>query len=54
MPLSVASTIKLKWRDEYENNQIYKKISTPFGPAALKTIYFDLRDGDDFIVKWIE
>ncbi|KAA6362970.1 MAG: hypothetical protein EZS28_041503, partial [Streblomastix strix] len=53
-PLSVASTIKLKWREQYKNNTSYKKIVTPFGSSALKTIYFDIRQGDDFVKQWIE
>ncbi|KAA6384148.1 MAG: hypothetical protein EZS28_020327 [Streblomastix strix] len=61
-PLFVASTIKLKWREtyglsstkQYDGNDQYKKIETPFGPAVLKTIYFDIRQGDDFITQWIE
>ncbi|KAA6351201.1 MAG: hypothetical protein EZS28_051851, partial [Streblomastix strix] len=53
-PLSVASTIKLKWRDQYDGNDSYKKIATPHGSAALKTIYFDIRQGDDFITQWID
>ncbi|KAA6368949.1 MAG: hypothetical protein EZS28_035524 [Streblomastix strix] len=53
-PLSVASTIKLKWIEQYNNDNRYKKIVTPFGQAALKNIYFDLRQGDDFITQWIE
>ncbi|KAA6323999.1 MAG: hypothetical protein EZS28_054245, partial [Streblomastix strix] len=62
-PLSVASTIKLKWREQYNNDDItegsglkanYKKITTPFGDTALKTIYYDLRQGTDFITQWIE
>ncbi|KAA6353952.1 MAG: hypothetical protein EZS28_050521, partial [Streblomastix strix] len=53
-PLSVASTIKLKWREQYNNDDQYKKITTPFGDTALKTIYYDLRQGTDFITQWIE
>ncbi|KAA6353445.1 MAG: hypothetical protein EZS28_051028, partial [Streblomastix strix] len=53
-PLSVASTIKLKWREQYNNDDQYKKITTPFGDATLKTIYYDLRQGTDFITQWIE
>ncbi|KAA6370322.1 MAG: hypothetical protein EZS28_034151, partial [Streblomastix strix] len=53
-PLSVASTIKLKWREQYNNDDQYKKITSPFGTEALKTIYYDLRQGTDFITQWIE
>ncbi|KAA6365375.1 MAG: hypothetical protein EZS28_039098, partial [Streblomastix strix] len=53
-PLSVASTIKLKWREQYNNDTRYKKITTPFGTDTLKTIYYDLRQGTDFISQWIE
>ncbi|KAA6365342.1 MAG: hypothetical protein EZS28_039132 [Streblomastix strix] len=53
-PLSVASTIKLKWREQYQNDNRYKKIASSFRYAALKTIYFDLRQGVDFITQWIE
>ncbi|KAA6404421.1 MAG: hypothetical protein EZS28_000042 [Streblomastix strix] len=63
-PLSVSSIIKLKWRDQYDGDYQYKKKATPFSFAALKTIYFDLRNkkvadteganGDDFITQWIE
>ncbi|KAA6371981.1 MAG: hypothetical protein EZS28_032492, partial [Streblomastix strix] len=53
-PLSVASTIKFKWREQYQNDDRYKKIVTPFGYAALKTIFYDLRQGADFITQWIE
>ncbi|KAA6402266.1 MAG: hypothetical protein EZS28_002212 [Streblomastix strix] len=53
-PLSVASTIKLKWKEYYNNDDQYKKIATPFGDTALKTIYYDLRQGDNFITQWIE
>ncbi|KAA6368812.1 MAG: hypothetical protein EZS28_035661 [Streblomastix strix] len=50
-PLSVASTIKFKWREQYYNDDRYKKIATSFGPSALKTIYFNIRQGDDFITQ---
>ncbi|KAA6364005.1 MAG: hypothetical protein EZS28_040468, partial [Streblomastix strix] len=53
-PLSVASTTKLKWTDQYINDNSYKKLVTPFGSSALKTIYFDLRQCTDFITQWIE
>ncbi|KAA6389285.1 MAG: hypothetical protein EZS28_015188 [Streblomastix strix] len=53
-PLSVASTIKLNWRDQYNNDNSYKKITTPFGFAALKTVYFEILQGDDYITQWIE
>ncbi|KAA6395142.1 MAG: hypothetical protein EZS28_009330 [Streblomastix strix] len=49
IPLSVASTIKLKWRYQYQQDKQYKQIETIFGPTAQKTIYFDLRYGFDFI-----
>ncbi|KAA6359944.1 MAG: hypothetical protein EZS28_044529, partial [Streblomastix strix] len=53
-PLSVASTIKLKWREQYINDDQYKKITAQFGDDALKTIYYDLCQGTDFISQWIE
>ncbi|KAA6371266.1 MAG: hypothetical protein EZS28_033208 [Streblomastix strix] len=54
-PLSVASTIKLEWKDQYDGNDSYKKIATSqHGFAALKTIYYDLHQEDDFITQWIE
>ncbi|KAA6395245.1 MAG: hypothetical protein EZS28_009226 [Streblomastix strix] len=53
-PPSVASTIKLKWKEQYDGDNQYKKIATPFDFAALKTVYFDLRNGDDFITQSIE